>query len=174
VRAVLTALDMSAERRGPAGLDRRHHLQLGEAHVPREIRAPMSTLRSYASVSAACGRAISIFGAASLCPRCSDAEAKLAQFKAEETARRSRASTPSTKTLTGAGCASLEWCRRPLSTSTTSSGRLSARGTHEGAAFRLPFIRRQVRHFVRVWLQMFDLCARRYAPQAARDRTPCR
>src|SRR5580700_8109760 len=33
VRAVLAALDMAAERRGPAGLDRRHHLQLGEAHV---------------------------------------------------------------------------------------------------------------------------------------------
>jgi hypothetical protein len=34
VRAVLAALDVPAERRGPAILDRRHHLQLGEAHVP--------------------------------------------------------------------------------------------------------------------------------------------
>ena len=33
VRAVFAALDVSAERRGPAGLDRRHDLQLGEAHV---------------------------------------------------------------------------------------------------------------------------------------------
>src|ERR1700755_218255 len=33
VRAVLAALDMSAERGGAAGLDRRHHLQLGEAPV---------------------------------------------------------------------------------------------------------------------------------------------
>ena len=31
VRAVLAALDMSAERGGSTGLDRRHHLQLGEA-----------------------------------------------------------------------------------------------------------------------------------------------
>ena len=30
VRAGLTALDVSAERRGPTGLDRRHHLQLGK------------------------------------------------------------------------------------------------------------------------------------------------
>jgi len=40
VRAVLTALDMSAERRGPAGLDRRHHLQLGEAQVTGVRLAP--------------------------------------------------------------------------------------------------------------------------------------
>ncbi len=33
VRAVLAALDVSAERGGPAGLDRRHDLQLVEAHV---------------------------------------------------------------------------------------------------------------------------------------------
>jgi hypothetical protein len=33
VRAVLAALDMAAERRGPADLDRRHDLQLGETHV---------------------------------------------------------------------------------------------------------------------------------------------
>ena len=40
VRAVLAALDVSAERRGPAGLDRRHHLQLGEAHVTGVGLAP--------------------------------------------------------------------------------------------------------------------------------------
>jgi len=33
MRAVLAALDMSAERGGAAGLDRRHDLQLGEAHM---------------------------------------------------------------------------------------------------------------------------------------------
>jgi hypothetical protein len=31
--AVLAALDVSAERRGATGLDRRHHFQLAEAHV---------------------------------------------------------------------------------------------------------------------------------------------
>ncbi len=40
VRAVLAALDMAAERRGPAGLDRRHHLQLGEADVTGVGLAP--------------------------------------------------------------------------------------------------------------------------------------
>ena len=40
VRAVLAALDMAAERGGPAGLDRRHHLQLGEAHVTGVGLAP--------------------------------------------------------------------------------------------------------------------------------------
>jgi hypothetical protein len=34
VRAVLAALDVAAERCGATGLDRRHDLQLGEAHVP--------------------------------------------------------------------------------------------------------------------------------------------
>ena len=34
VRAVLAALDVSAERGCATGLDRRHDLQLGEAHVP--------------------------------------------------------------------------------------------------------------------------------------------
>ena len=38
--AVLAALDMAAERRGPATLDRRHHLQLGEAHVTGVGLAP--------------------------------------------------------------------------------------------------------------------------------------
>jgi hypothetical protein len=38
--AVLTALDMAAERRGPAGLDRRHHLQLGEARMTGVGLAP--------------------------------------------------------------------------------------------------------------------------------------
>ena len=33
VRAVLAARDMSAERRRAAALDRRHHLQLAEAHM---------------------------------------------------------------------------------------------------------------------------------------------
>src|SRR5271165_1747709 len=33
VRAVLAALDVSAERGGAAGLDRRHDLQLAEAHM---------------------------------------------------------------------------------------------------------------------------------------------
>ncbi len=40
VRAVLAALDVAAERRGPAGLDRRHHLQLGEAHMAGVGLAP--------------------------------------------------------------------------------------------------------------------------------------
>ena len=40
VRAVLAALDVPAERRGPATLDRRHHLQLGEAHVTGVSLAP--------------------------------------------------------------------------------------------------------------------------------------
>ena len=40
VRTVLAALDMSAERGGPTGLDRRHHLQLGEAHVTGVSLAP--------------------------------------------------------------------------------------------------------------------------------------
>ena len=34
VRAVLAALDVSAERGRATGLDRRHDLQLGKAHVP--------------------------------------------------------------------------------------------------------------------------------------------
>jgi len=38
--AVLAALDMAAERRGPATLDRGHHLQLGEAHVTGVGLAP--------------------------------------------------------------------------------------------------------------------------------------
>src|SRR5580700_545738 len=33
VRAVLATLDMTAERRGSTGLDRRHDLQLAEAHM---------------------------------------------------------------------------------------------------------------------------------------------
>jgi hypothetical protein len=40
MRAVLATLDVSAERRGPATLDRRHHLQLGEADVPGVSLAP--------------------------------------------------------------------------------------------------------------------------------------
>ena len=40
VRAVLAALDMSAERGGSTGLDRRHHLQLGVAHVTGVGLAP--------------------------------------------------------------------------------------------------------------------------------------
>jgi hypothetical protein len=40
VRTVLAALDVSAERRGPTGLDRRHHLQLGKAHVTGVSLAP--------------------------------------------------------------------------------------------------------------------------------------
>ena len=40
MRAVLAALDMAAERRGPAGLDRRHDLQLAEAHVTGVGLAP--------------------------------------------------------------------------------------------------------------------------------------
>src|SRR5215831_13408218 len=37
---VLTARDMAAERRGPAALDRRHDLELAEAHVPGVGRSP--------------------------------------------------------------------------------------------------------------------------------------
>ena len=40
VRAVLTALDVSAERGSAASLDRRHHLQLGKAHVAGVGLAP--------------------------------------------------------------------------------------------------------------------------------------
>jgi hypothetical protein len=40
VRAILTALDVSAERRGPTGLDRRHDLQLAEADVAGVGLAP--------------------------------------------------------------------------------------------------------------------------------------
>jgi hypothetical protein len=40
VRAVLAALDVSAERGGPAGLDRRHDLQLAEAHMAGVGLAP--------------------------------------------------------------------------------------------------------------------------------------
>src|SRR5271165_2422924 len=40
VRAVLAALDMAAERRGPAALDRRHDLQLAEAHMAGVGLAP--------------------------------------------------------------------------------------------------------------------------------------
>ena len=40
VRAVLTALDVTAKRGGAAGLDRRHRLQLGEAHATGVGLAP--------------------------------------------------------------------------------------------------------------------------------------
>ena len=40
MRAVLAALDVAAERGGAAGLDRRHDLQLGEAHVTGVGLAP--------------------------------------------------------------------------------------------------------------------------------------
>ena len=40
VRAVLAALDVSAERRGPTGLDRRHHLQLGKTQMAGVGLAP--------------------------------------------------------------------------------------------------------------------------------------
>ena len=40
VRAVLAALDVSAERGRAAGLDRRHHLQLAQAHVAGVGLAP--------------------------------------------------------------------------------------------------------------------------------------
>jgi len=38
--AVLAALDMAAERGRAAGLDRRHHLELDQAHVAGMCRAP--------------------------------------------------------------------------------------------------------------------------------------
>src|SRR5271169_4678243 len=41
VGAVLAALDVSAERGGPAGLDRRHDLQLGEADMAGVGLAPL-------------------------------------------------------------------------------------------------------------------------------------
>jgi hypothetical protein len=34
VATVLAAFDMAAERGGAARLNRRHHLELGQAHVP--------------------------------------------------------------------------------------------------------------------------------------------
>ena len=40
VRAILAALNVSAERGGAAGLDRRHDLQLGEAHMTRVGLSP--------------------------------------------------------------------------------------------------------------------------------------
>ena len=40
MRAVLATLDVSAERGGPAGLDRRHDLQLGEADTAGVGLAP--------------------------------------------------------------------------------------------------------------------------------------
>jgi hypothetical protein len=40
VRAVMAALDVSAERGGAAGLDRRHDLQLAEAHVTGVALSP--------------------------------------------------------------------------------------------------------------------------------------
>ena len=40
VAAVLAAFDMAAERGRAAGLDRRHHLELGQAHVAGMRRAP--------------------------------------------------------------------------------------------------------------------------------------
>ena len=40
MRAVLAALDVSAERGGATGLDRRHDLQLGEADVTGVGLAP--------------------------------------------------------------------------------------------------------------------------------------
>jgi hypothetical protein len=44
VRTVLAPLDMAAERRGPASLDRRHRLQLGEAQVTGVGLAPRRTM----------------------------------------------------------------------------------------------------------------------------------
>ena len=40
VAAVLAAFDMAAERGRAAGLDRRHHLELGEAHMAGMRRSP--------------------------------------------------------------------------------------------------------------------------------------
>jgi hypothetical protein len=40
VAAVLAAFDMAAERGRTAGLDRRHHLELGQAHVASIRRTP--------------------------------------------------------------------------------------------------------------------------------------
>src|SRR5262245_48626674 len=42
--AVLTARNMAAERRGSAALDRRHHLQLAEAHMSCVGQAPSGTV----------------------------------------------------------------------------------------------------------------------------------
>ena len=44
VRAVLAALDVSAERGGATGLDRRHDLQLAEAHVAGVGLAPRRSM----------------------------------------------------------------------------------------------------------------------------------
>jgi len=40
VAAVLAALDMAAKRGRAAGLDRRHYLELGQAHVASICRTP--------------------------------------------------------------------------------------------------------------------------------------
>jgi hypothetical protein len=40
VAAVLAAFDMAAECGRTASLDRRHHLELGQAHVPGMCRTP--------------------------------------------------------------------------------------------------------------------------------------
>ena len=45
VAAVLAGLDVAAERRGAAGLDRRHDLELAEAQVPGMGRAPGGAVR---------------------------------------------------------------------------------------------------------------------------------
>jgi len=42
--AVITACNMAAERRSPAALDRRHHLQLAKAHVASVSVAPSGTV----------------------------------------------------------------------------------------------------------------------------------
>ena len=44
VRAVLAALDMTAERGGATGFDRRHHLQLGEADMAGVGLAPVRAM----------------------------------------------------------------------------------------------------------------------------------
>jgi hypothetical protein len=46
VAAVLAALDMATQRGGAAGLDRRHHLDLGQAHMAGMRRAPGWSMNS--------------------------------------------------------------------------------------------------------------------------------
>ena len=54
--AVLAALDMPAERRRAAALDRRHHLQLAEAHMAGVGVTPAAPWRRKMSATSSAGR----------------------------------------------------------------------------------------------------------------------
>ena len=56
MRAVLAALDMTAERGGAARLDRRHDAELGKAQMAGVGRAPASPWRRKISATSSFGR----------------------------------------------------------------------------------------------------------------------